>query len=142
MSLLSRASDLTQLREALVQMNSEFFLSLADRRKLCVRIQSLKEKIGSYAHYDPEREMLVFKQFQTQLIGLTLKELLAFSLVMEDQAAALAPGSYPNWSSRIHLVEKGLELFEMINPLMLKVSHPEIYQRLKLQPDFTFLKDF
>ena len=92
MSLSSRESDLTQLREALAQMNSEFFLNLADRRKLCVRIQGLKEKIGSYAHYDPERETQVFTQFKDQLKNLTLKELLAFSLVRPSHQEVIPIG--------------------------------------------------
>lgn len=142
MSRLSRESDLAQLREALAQTNSEFFLALADRRKLCISIQGIKEQKGHFSHYDPERERTVFGQFATQLKELSIRELLSFSLVMEDHAQAMAPGSYPNWSLRIHLAQPGLELFEMINPLMLKTAHPEIFKRLKLQPDFAFLTDF
>lgn len=141
MSPSSQESELSQLREALAQTNSEFFLNLSERRKLCVRIQGLKEKLST-PHYDPEREKSVFQQFQAELKALTLKELLAFSLVMEDQAAAMAPGTYPNWSGRAHLAEAGKDLFEMINPLLLKVSRPEIFKRLNLDAQYAFLKDF
>jgi chorismate mutase len=142
MSPSSRESELSQLREALAQSNSELLLTISDRRKLCLRIQGLKEKLTSYSHYVPEQEKKVFEQFASQMKDLTMKELLAFSLIMEDQAQALAPGSYPNWSARIHLSAAEPDLYEMINPLLLKKTHQEIFNRLKLQPDFSFLKDF
>lgn len=141
MSPSSRESELAQLREALAQANSELFYTLADRRKLCGRIQTLKEKQG-FSHYDPERESALFQHFQNELKALTLKELLAFSLVMEDQAQVLAPGTYPSWSSRPHLSESSSELFEMINPLLLKIARPEIFKRLQLTNTYSFLNDF
>lgn len=141
MSPSSRESELSQLREALAQTNSELLLTLKDRRKLCLRIQSLKEKLTTYSHYAPEQESNVFDHFSAQMKDLTIRELLAFSLIMEDQAQAMAPGSYPNWSTRIHLSESRQDLFEMINPLLLKKTHPEIFNRLKLHADFSFLKD-
>lgn len=142
MSRSSRESELAQLREALAQLNSEFFLTLAERRNVTVKIQELKGNTGRYSHYDPDREKEVFGLVKTQLKNLTLKELLAFSLVMEDHAMAMAPGSYPAWSNRIHLTAPKNELFEMINPLMLKACLPEFFSRLSLSQDFSFLKDF
>lgn len=141
MSPSSRASELEQLREALLQSNSEFFFNLSERRKLCIAIQEMKGATGRFSHYDPEREIIVFKHFKTQLSNLSLRELLAFSLVMEDHALAMAPGSYPNWSQRSHLGSTPKDLHEMINPLMLKVSHPDIFARLDLIAEFHFLKD-
>lgn len=141
MSPSSRESELNQLREALAQSNSEFFLSVTERRRICVRIQTLKEKLGA-PHYNPDREKEVFQQFESDFKALTLKELLAFSLVMEDQAGAMAPGTYPSWSTRTHLSESGQELFEMINPLLLKVCRPDIFKRLPLSSQYAFLKDF
>jgi chorismate mutase len=141
MSPSSRASDLEQLREALLQTNSEFFFTLSERRKLCIAIQELKGATGRFSHYDPEREKIVFTHFKTQLATLSLRELLAFSLVMEDHALAMAPGSYPNWSQRYHLTSAPKEIHDMINPLMLKVSHPDIFARLELTAEFHFLKD-
>lgn len=141
MSPSSRASDLEQLREALLQANSEFFFNLSERRKLCIAIQELKGATGRFSHYDPEREKVVFAHFKAQLCALSLRELLAFSLVMEDHALAMAPGSYPNWSQRYHLGSVSKEIHEMINPLMLKVSHPDIFARLELTSEFHFLKD-
>jgi chorismate mutase len=142
MSLSSRESDLARLREALAQLNSEFFLSIAERRSITVKIQEFKEAKGRYSHYDPDREKEVFTLLQAQLKTCSIKELLAFSLIMEDQAMAMAPGSYPTWSQFTHLSNPKRELYEMINPLMLKVSRPDFFTRLTLSQEFSFLKDF
>lgn len=141
MSPSSRASELEQLREALLQSNSEFFFNLSERRKLCIAIQEVKGTTGRFSHYDPEREKIVFTHFKQQLSSLSLRELLAFSLVMEDHALAMAPGSYPAWSQRLHLSSQPKDLHEMINPLMLKISHPDMFSRLDLIAEFHFLKD-
>jgi chorismate mutase len=141
MSLSSRVSDLDQLREALLQSNSELFITLSERRKLCIAIQEVKGATGRFSHYDPEREKSVFEHFKSQLTALSIRELLAFSLVMEDHALAMAPGSYPYWSQRYHLTSAPKEIHEMVNPLMLKISHPDMFARLELTPEFHFLKD-
>lgn len=141
MSLSSRESNLAQLRERLAQLNSELFLTLGERRTLCLKIQSEKDSSGRYAHYDPERERDLFQHFEKEIKELSLKELLAFSLIMEDHAMAMAPGSYPSWSGCCHIANPKKDLAEMVNPLMLKISHPNLYQRLSLNPEFLFLKD-
>lgn len=142
MSPSSRESELGQLREALAQLNSELFLTIAERRRLCVKIQEYKESKGRYSYFDPEREVSVFALFHDQLKACTIKELLAFSLIMEDQAMAMAPGSYPAWSQLVHLQNPSHELFEMINPLILKSSRPDFFKRLQFSAEFSFLKDF
>lgn len=142
MSPSSRESNLAQLREALAQLNSEFLLTVSERRSLCLKIQEYKDNEGRYSHYDPNREKEVFQLLRPHFRDLSLKELLAFSLIMEDQAMAMAPGSYPSWSQMIHVQEGKRDLSEMINPLLLKMSHPELFSKLKLSTDFTFLKDF
>lgn len=142
MSLSSRESKLAQLREALAQCNSELFLSILERRKVCLKVQEFKEQRGRYSHYDPEREKVVFNQFKDQFGELSMRELLAFSLIMEDQAQAFAPGAYPTWSLRTHLRNSKQDIFEMINPMLLKIVHPEIFEKLQLHPDFDFLKEF
>lgn len=142
MSPSSRASDLAQLREALAQLNSELFLTFRERRNVCVKIQEMKDSTGRYSHYDPEREREVFNLFKPQFKDSSLKELLAFSLIMEDHAMAMAPGSYPAWSQLIHLSNPKRDLYEMVNPLILKTSHPEFFNRLTFSTDFAFLKDF
>ncbi len=142
MSPSSHASNLAQLREALAQLNSEFFLTLKERRELTIKIQQSKNSTGRYSHYDPEREKDLFNQFHTELKSFTIKELLAFSLVMEDHAMAMAPGSYPTWSQFTHLSNPKRELYEMLNPLLLKISHPDLFKMLSLSTEFSFLNDF
>lgn len=142
MSHSSRESNLAQLREMLAQLNSEFFLLLGERRGICLKIQELKEDKGRYAHYSPDRENDLFSQMQEELKLLSIKELLSFSLMMEDHAMAMAPGSYPSWSSRCHLIGSHQDLFEMINPLLLKKTHPHLFSRLTLSSEFDFLKEF
>jgi chorismate mutase len=142
MSPSSLESELAQLREALLQLNSEFFLTIAERRGLTVKIQGLKASGGRYGHFDPEREKEIFTQFLPQLKALSIRELLAFSLVMEDHAMAMAPGSYPTWSLGAHLADPREELYEMVNPLLLKLARSELFQRLLLNPEFSFLNDF
>lgn len=142
MSPSSQESKLSVYRESLLQLNTQFFLILSERRQLSLKIQELKGSTGRFSHFDPEREKGLFEQAKTELKELSLKELLAFSLVMEDQAMAMAPGSYPAWSNGLHLSDSGDELYQMINPLMLKVSRPELFQRLALNGEFSFLKDF
>jgi chorismate mutase len=142
MSASSRESELSQLREALAQLNSEIFLTIGERRKITLKIQEMKESRGRFSHYDPDREKKLFTLFFSELRSLSIKELLAFSLIMEDHAMAMAPGSYPKWSSRSHLSSHANELFEMINPLMLKMARPEFFSKLSLQKEFSFLKDF
>ena len=142
MSRSSRESSLTQYREALLQLNSQFFQILSERRATSLRIQELKDLSGRYSNFDPDREKVLFEQMSPELSELTLKELLAFSLVMEDQAMAMAPGSYPTWSNSVHLNEPGRELVNMINPILLKITHPELFNRLSFSGDFVFLKQF
>jgi chorismate mutase len=142
MSPSSRISNLAQYREALAHLNSEFLLTISERRGLCLKIQEFKETQGTYSHYDPVREKEVFDLLNPNFKELSLKELLAFSLIMEDQAMAMAPGSYPSWSQGIHLIESNRDLVEMINPLLLKVSRPDLFSKLNLSIEFNFLKDF
>jgi chorismate mutase len=142
MSPSSRESNLAQLREALLQLNTQFFMLLSDRRALTLQIQELKSASGRFSHFDPERERELFLHLLIELKELSLKELLAFSLIMEDQAMAMAPGSYPQWSSGTHLEEPDQGIVSMINPVLLKITHPELFNRLSLSTEFSFLKQF
>lgn len=142
MSLSSRESELAQLREAIAQLNSEFFLMMGERRNLTVKIQERSGVTGRYSHFDPEKEKEVFSFFKDQLRNCSVKELLAFSLILEDHAMAMAPGSYPTWSQMVHVNSPKNELLEMINPIMLKLARPESFNRLTLASEFSFLKDF
>lgn len=141
MSHSSQESKLDQYREALAQANSEFVLLVKERRALSLKIQELKGHSGLYAHFDPEREKMIFSQQLSQFQNLTLKELLAFSVLMEDQAMAMAPGSYPSWFSGVHVENFTHELYQHINPILLSVTHNELFKRLKFSSEFAFLKD-
>lgn len=141
MSHSSRESNLAQFREALVQQNTELLLTIKERRAICIRVQEFKEMEGRFSSYDPAREKDVFTLHHEQFKELSLKELLAFSLIMEDQAQAFAPGSYPTWSQSIHLTKKEGHLIEMINPLLLRFRSPEIFNKLDLTNEFNFLKE-
>ncbi len=142
MSPSSRISKLEKYRSAMLELNQEFFHLLEKRRFLCLKIQEFKETGTGYSSYDPQREFEIFSKFQNEMKHLSIKELLAFSLVMEDQAQAFAPGAYPSWSQGIHLLEKESEIIHMINPLILQVKSVDLFSRLKLSRDFLFLKDF
>ena len=141
MSHSSHESNLAQLREALVHLNSQLCMIVAERRNLSLKIQELKKGSGRFSHFDPEREVLVFELMKSDLIELSIKELFAFSLIMEDQAMALAPGSYPQWSKGIHLLCPELNPAHQVNPILLKITHPDLFSRLDLVEDFRFLKD-
>ena len=141
MSLSSQESNLAQLREALVHLNSQLCMIVSERRNLSLKIQDLKKGSGRFSHFDPEREILVFELMKNDLIDLSIKELLAFSLIMEDQAMALAPGSYPQWSKGIHLESPQLDAAYQVNPILLRMTHPDLFSRLDLIQDFRFLKD-
>ena len=141
MSLSSQESNLIHLREALIHLNTQFCMIVTERRNLSVKIQEMKKGSGRFSHFDPEREVHVFNLLKDELRPLSLKELLAFSLIMEDQAMALAPGSYPQWSKGIHLVEPKLDATHQLNPILLKVTHPDLFSRLVLIEEFGFLKD-
>jgi chorismate mutase len=142
MSLSSRESELAQIREALAQWNSEFFLTIKERRNLTDKVLGSQVSAGRYSHYDPEQEKELFTLFQPQLKACSIKELLAFSLILEDHAMAMAPGSYPTWSQMTHVTSPKRELYEMVNPLMLKLSRPDFFARVTLSVEFSFLKDF
>ncbi len=142
MSLSSRESKLIQHREALLHLNTQIFLLISERRALSVKIQGLSGATGRYSHFEPENEVAIFDQLKNELGSLTVKELLGFSLIMEDQALAMAPGSYPAWSSGVHLNEPSRDIYTMINPLLLRCTHLELFNRLNLNPEFSFLKQF
>lgn len=141
MSRSSQESKLAQYREALAQANSEFVLLMQERRSLSQKIQELKGLSGLYAHFDPEREKHLFNNQAEEFKKLTLKEMLSFSIMMEDQASVLAPGSYPSWLSGVHLEDFTHETHQMVNPILLSVTKKELFKTLKFSHEFAFLKD-
>jgi chorismate mutase len=142
MSPSSHESNLAQYREALLHLNAQFCMIVSERRAISLKIQGLKTSNGRFPNFDPEREKLIFELMKDEFKSFTIKELLAFSLIMEDQAMTLAPGAYPTWSQGVHLTEYSRDPFTMINPVLLKIGHPELFARLNLNPEFGFLKEF
>jgi chorismate mutase len=144
MSPTIQKTNLENYRKDLLALNHEFFSFLEKRRTLCLKIQELKNSTSHFSAYDPEREKEVFHHFINDIRHLSLSELLAFSLIMEEQAQALSPGSYPRWSKKIHLKmeNSSFEIFYLMNPLLLKAKNEALFEKLKLSAEFTFLKDF
>lgn len=131
---------LKQLREALGGINSELFELLQRRRDVVDQIQSLKPMApAGWASFDAQREADFFQSMHDELMALSMKELLAFSLIMESHAGS--PARYPAWSEGVHLLEIPAQDFHRINPLLLKEVHPEVVKGLRLRPSFGFLYD-
>lgn len=144
MSPLSQESNLRDLRDQLREKNELFFSTLSERKLIGQKIQDLKsERVGQYSHYCPRREKEIFGEMKNSLALLSLRELLAFSLIMEEHADSSVRGGncYPIWSSQIHLLKKEEEIFFLINPLLLKLLHQHLFFRLQLKSDFTFLTE-
>ena len=142
MSPLSQESSLVELRKSLAQMNTELYKKIKERRSICLQIQHLKQPAAGFSFYDPDREKKLFTEHLAVLNELSLKEILAFSLIMEDQAQTLGSGSYPSWSEFVHLDAAETNLVHMINPLLVKVRFPELFSKLNLNTEFNFLREF
>ena len=129
---------LTELRVALDQVNQQWLSLVQRRRELVGQIQAAKQK-NSLPTFDHSREASLFAASAVVLAPLHLKELLAFSLLMEAHAGS--PENYPAWSEGVHLTELPLKDFHRINPVLLKLVRPELFQTLQIAPDFAFLRD-
>lgn len=104
---------LPKLRTDLEELNREFFSLLERRKKLVSEIQSLKSKASEYPHYDERREKELFSKLKTELLKLSKRELLAFSLIVEEHAKGGDEKAYPSFF-------KG-DLGEGMNPNLKKV---------------------
>lgn len=134
---MSHSQDnLSKLRSQLAQLNTELFNLIKEREQLTRQVQAAKGA-GLNSHYDAQREKQLFTHHKSSFDQLSLRELAAFSLIMESQAGA--PALYPAWSEGIHLVGPSRGLESLINPLLLKMGHPELFKTLKLKTDFSFL---
>lgn len=154
MSTLKTSTSLsfTELRQKLEQWNESFFASLQTRKLFVQDLQRKKlrqEKNftfqNSFPHYDPQREYFLFQQFKSSLQTLSLLEILSYSLIMESHASHGDSDVYPAWSQKIHLQKKDSALFiaEMVNPLLLKMTHQDLWQKISLTPEFRdCLKDY
>jgi chorismate mutase len=122
-----------------MELNSDLLHTIFDRREVSVEIQELKTKTDPYPNFDPHRERDLFGAMKESLKELSLKELLAFSLIMEAQAQAISSGAYPHWSQSQHLEQVDGRLEFMINPILLKLTHPERFELLKLKAEFVMI---
>lgn len=107
-------NSLLTLRDKLGELNSDLFLILKKRKEISRKIQALKKTSSSL---DIRRELTLFSEAKADLLSLSDKELLSFSLIMESQAGE----NYPSWSTGIHLQDKSSCITEMINPFLLKI---------------------
>lgn len=130
--------DLVALRNDLKTLNEEFFLFLEQRSALVKSIQSTKVKTNNYFCFDPVYELTLFSKQIESLSKLSLKELLAYSLILEDHAC-VSKGSYPLWSEQSHLGEKNHNISYAINPILLAVTHKDLYDQLPLNEEFKSL---
>lgn len=127
--------DLTSLRSDLKTLNAEFFLFLNQRKELVTTIQSIKETTTQYYCFDPDFEFSLFSLNSDVLSKLSIKELLSYSLILEDHAL-VDENSYPEWTQLVHLSEKSHELYFRINPILLAVIHKNLYDQLPLNDEF------
>lgn len=128
---------LSHKRLQLEQITSELLTSLDRRKKIVHEIQNLKqlEMNTDFPNFDAIREYEIFLKFKDVLKCFSIKELLAFSLIIEAQATT-AEFSYPSWSTRAHLESFTADLIEQINPIMIMVYNFEKFKELKLRPEF------
>ncbi len=137
------SSHLPQLRSELLDLNRMMFSLWAQRKKRVSEIQQLKNinlRLKEFAHFDPDREWQLIQSLSRQIHQLSMKEVWAFSLLIEEHAGG---GTYyPEWSRGIHLQEFNGTMEQMINPLLLKKVHPQLFSALPLNQTFQFLAEF
>lgn len=109
------------LRLELENLNENILKLFHERKTISGNIQKVKSDTGSKT-FDPAREIQLFKVLAPELSKLSLKELFAFSLLMEDHAGS----AYPAWSDGVQY-QQGSASKERpgINPLLLLLFHPE-----------------
>ena len=132
------SSKLSELRDNLRDINQQLFKMFLERRAVVEQIQQQKSQTGTFSSFDSNRELQFFQELKPVLAGLSVQELLAFSLLMEGQAGA--PAKYPAWSEGVHLLEAPSHNKHRLNPILLKILLPEAFATLKLTPHFGFLR--
>ncbi|MEX0797881.1 MAG: hypothetical protein WEB87_04400 [Bacteriovoracaceae bacterium] len=135
------ADQLESCRNKLECANQDLFKALLNRRALAQNIKERKSAL-KLSDYDPKREAKLFLSHENCLRQLSLKELWAFSLVMEAQAGEC----YPKWSEQEHLAlngdkENGFKIENKINPLLVLIFHPDKLNVDLLKKDFQFLSE-
>jgi len=123
-------------RQDLQRITAEILNLFSERARICHDLQNLKSEL-QFSTYDIHREKLIYQANVFDLSRFSLKEIFALSLLIEDHAG----GVYPQWSKKIHLKKSTDELFEMINPLILQKTFPDLFNRLVFSDDFAFFRD-
>jgi chorismate mutase len=126
---------LPKFREHLDELFEQYADLLYERRSVVTQIKQIK-KTQMKKPFDQEREEAFFKKCQEKLNEFSLPELLSYSLLMEAHAG----DDYPKWSSRVHLENIDNELHEQINPLILKIIRPKLFESLVLNKSYSELK--
>ncbi len=128
---------LAEVRARVKELNLQLFTLLKERRTLVNEVQALKA-LGQKGCFDPAREWQLFQELLPELRTLSIREVLAFSLVMEAHAGA--PLLYPAWSNAVHLLEAPSHDEHRMNPLLLKCLSPKAFDGLALTSEFSFLR--
>lgn len=119
------------LRNNLLALTHKLIDQLNQRKEIVQSIQSFKNE-NNLESYDYQRELIVFKEFNSSLTKMSLKELFLFSLMIETHAGE----SYPQWSESTHLNSCHNHLREKINPLLLLLLLPAQFKMLDLKDEF------
>lgn len=129
-------SDISNLRETLTGITEEVLNLLHKRKAIVTDIQSHKLNDRSYYCFDPKQEFKIFTSIQKDLSLMSLKELLSFSIIIEAHAC-VEVGAYPLWSEQQHLKSNTpMTIDAMINPILLAVTHKELYHSLPISEEF------
>jgi len=133
---------LNELRQNIFKINFDLLDLFFERKQILSLIQQAKIKLN-LPTFLPEQEKSILGNalMFEKLKKLSVKEWLAFSLLWEAQASEFS--SYPRWSCKVHIKksQSTLDLEERINPLLLKLLAPAIFEQLLLSDDFLYLKN-
>lgn len=130
-------------RNKLELINNRFFELLEERRNCVSNITSHKIKLNNYSSemglFDVSREKELFARLKDSIKGLSLKELFAFSLIIESQVNNKA--DYPKWSEKIHLfdsqsIDLSVKLHYQINPVLLFFYNSNLFKELNFTKSF------
>ena len=133
--------ELKVMRDELDKITKELFKIIQNRKVSVQQIQLSKEKTSAFKSFDPIREYSLFQNYKIELQSMSLKELFSFSLLIEDHAE-ISTGDYPQWSNLEHIssINKDFtQLQNQVNPILLAVTHKDLYDSLKLSKEFQTL---
>jgi chorismate mutase len=128
-------------REELLKLNQNIFEYIQTRKTIVNEIQKLKKKNSIYGCWDPKQEKKLFSHFSHIIKRCSLKELFAFSLLMEDHAMIYTQ-AYPAWSELEHLQSSNIvNAIHQINPILLAEFNKDYYDQLPLKIEMKILID-